>query len=140
MAQGALKLKSKKPARLTKKQQNPKKAAPKIYKPKKNQSTITTSSLNKFHSSSLISNTEKLIATSNKKMNDKIDNDILKNFPINNNFNVIAKNINTNAIKGPQDEIQVKTDYTHSKEIIVLPELKALDPKEEDYTTWKHSN
>lgn len=63
MVQGGNKLKSKKPARVTKKQQNPKAAAPKVYKAKKGASNITLSKLNKVHSSVLTSNTEKLIAS-----------------------------------------------------------------------------
>lgn len=60
MAQGNLKLKNKAPARITKKQVNPKKAAPKIYKPKKGN---VTSKLTKSHQSKLITNTEKLVSS-----------------------------------------------------------------------------
>lgn len=63
MAQGSLKLKQKKPARLTKRQQNPKAAAPKAYKVKKNSSAKTADNLQRKHSGSLIANTEKLIAS-----------------------------------------------------------------------------
>ena len=62
MAQGNLKLKSKQSNRITKKQQNPKKAAPKIIKPKK---TIAKESLKltKIHLGQLMKSTEKLIAS-----------------------------------------------------------------------------
>ncbi|KAK6459078.1 uncharacterized protein RJT20DRAFT_124230 [Scheffersomyces xylosifermentans] len=62
MAQGNLKLKTKAPARVTKKQINPKKAAPKVYKSKKGVS-LDTQKLAKIHSSNLMSSTEKLIAS-----------------------------------------------------------------------------
>ncbi|KAG7664302.1 uncharacterized protein J8A68_002160 [[Candida] subhashii] len=62
MAQGKLKLKAKAPARITKKQQNPKRAAPKILKPKK---TVAKEALklSKVHQSQLVASTEKLIAS-----------------------------------------------------------------------------
>lgn len=60
MAQGNLKLKSKAPARVTKKQINPKKAAPKIHKSKKGD---LTTKLTKHHKSKLIVNTEKLVSS-----------------------------------------------------------------------------
>ncbi|KAI5954518.1 hypothetical protein KGF54_002293 [Candida jiufengensis] len=61
MAQGNLKLKSKSGARVTKKQQNPKKAAPKIIKPKK-QVAKENIKLTKIHQGQLMKSTEKLIA------------------------------------------------------------------------------
>lgn len=60
MAQAPLKVKSKDKKRVTKKQQNPKKAAPKIIKPK-NQQLATMSKLNKAYS--VTASTEKLIAS-----------------------------------------------------------------------------
>jgi hypothetical protein len=62
MAQGKLKLKAKAPARVTKKQMNPKRAAPKILKPKKN-TAVQAAKLSKIHSSQLMSSTEKLISS-----------------------------------------------------------------------------
>jgi len=62
MAQGNLKLKSKGPARVTKKQQNPKRAAPKIIKPKK-QTAKEAQKLTKIHQGQLMKSTEKLIAS-----------------------------------------------------------------------------
>ncbi|KAH3680466.1 hypothetical protein WICMUC_000306 [Wickerhamomyces mucosus] len=60
MAQAPLKVKSKEKTRITKKQQNPKKAAPKIIKPKNKQ----LQQLNKIGKSySVTSSTEKLIAS-----------------------------------------------------------------------------
>ncbi|CDK24341.1 unnamed protein product [Kuraishia capsulata CBS 1993] len=63
MAQGNLKLSKKKPARLTKRQQNPKAAAPKVYRAKKNLTEKKVQLLSKQHNGALISNTEKLIAS-----------------------------------------------------------------------------
>ncbi|EGW34163.1 uncharacterized protein SPAPADRAFT_54347 [Spathaspora passalidarum NRRL Y-27907] len=62
MAQGKIKLKAKAPARVTKKQQNPKRNAPKIIKPKK---TVAKEAkkLTKVHQSQLMTSTEKLIAS-----------------------------------------------------------------------------
>ncbi|CAH6720738.1 uncharacterized protein CLIB1444_04S06788 [[Candida] jaroonii] len=60
MAQGNLKLKSKAPARVTKKQINPKKASKRIIKPKKQS---ITSKLTKVHTSKLVSQTEKLVSS-----------------------------------------------------------------------------
>ncbi|KAI3405907.1 hypothetical protein KGF56_001126 [Candida oxycetoniae] len=62
MAQGNLKLKSRGPSRITKKQQNPKKAAPKIIKPKK-QIAKDKEKLTKVHQGQLIKSTESLIAS-----------------------------------------------------------------------------
>ncbi|KAG7194213.1 uncharacterized protein KQ657_004925 [Scheffersomyces spartinae] len=62
MAQGKLKLKAKAPARVTKKQQNPKNYAPKIVKPKK-QKIIESEKLAKVHKAQLANSTEKLIAS-----------------------------------------------------------------------------
>lgn len=62
MAQGKLKLKSKAPARVTKKQQNPKNYAPKIIKAK-NQRVIDNQKLAKVHKAQLANSTEKLIAS-----------------------------------------------------------------------------
>ncbi|GMM29728.1 hypothetical protein DAMA08_024730 [Martiniozyma asiatica (nom. inval.)] len=64
MAQGNLKLSKKKTARVTKKQKNPKAAAPKIYKTK----NITLKEkqvlkLTKSHQSKLTETTEKLISS-----------------------------------------------------------------------------
>ncbi|CUM62875.1 uncharacterized protein PRCAT00000434001 [Priceomyces carsonii] len=61
MAQGNLKLKNKAPARVTKKQRNPKKAAPKILKPRRS-SALKSQKLNKFHLGHLMKSTEKVIA------------------------------------------------------------------------------
>lgn len=60
MAQGKLKLKSKAPARVTKKQINPKKAAPRNIKPKKKD---VTNLLKRTHTSKLITQTEKLVSS-----------------------------------------------------------------------------
>lgn len=62
MAQGKIKLKSKAPARVTKKQTNPKGAAPRIIKPKKSVAKLAQK-LAKVHLSQLMSSTEKLIAS-----------------------------------------------------------------------------
>ncbi|EMG48762.1 hypothetical protein SBY92_004038 [Candida maltosa Xu316] len=61
MAQGNLKLKSKQAARVTKNQKNPKKAAPKIIKPKK-ATARDSQKLTKTHLGQLMKSTEKLIA------------------------------------------------------------------------------
>lgn len=61
MAQGNLKLKSKKAARVTKKQLNPKKAAPKIIKAKKTTAKEAQNFV-KVHQSQLTTSTEKLIS------------------------------------------------------------------------------
>lgn len=60
MAQAPLKVKTKEKKRITKKQQNPKKAAPKIIKPK-NEKLATMSKLSKCYS--VTASTEKLIAS-----------------------------------------------------------------------------
>jgi len=60
MAQAPLKVKSKEKKRVTKRQQNPKAAAPKIYKPK-NEQLKTMSKLSKSYS--VTAQTEKLIAS-----------------------------------------------------------------------------
>lgn len=60
MTQAPLKVKSKEKKRITKKQQNPKKAAPKIIKPK-NEKLATMSKLSKSYS--VTASTEKLIAS-----------------------------------------------------------------------------
>lgn len=60
MAQGNLKLKPKKAARVTKKQKNPKKAAPKVFKSKKN---VVSDKLLKTQNSKIVATTEKLIAS-----------------------------------------------------------------------------
>lgn len=60
MAQAPLKVKSKDKKRVTKKQQNPKAAAPKIIKPK-NQKLATMSKLKQSYS--VTASTEKLIAS-----------------------------------------------------------------------------
>ncbi|EGV63390.1 hypothetical protein PSN45_004332 [Yamadazyma tenuis] len=60
MAQGNLKLKNKAPARVTKKQINPKKASPRVYKPKKGD---LTANLAKTHHSKLVVDTEKLVSS-----------------------------------------------------------------------------
>lgn len=64
MAQGKLKLSKKKPARVTKKQSNPRAAAPKVYKAKhitaKEKQIIK---LTKGHQSKLTETTEKLISS-----------------------------------------------------------------------------
>lgn len=60
MVQGNLKLKKKAPARVTKKQRNPKKAAPKIIKPKK---ATDSTKLAKVHSASSMKSTEKLVSS-----------------------------------------------------------------------------
>ncbi|RLV95549.1 hypothetical protein JA1_000961 [Spathaspora sp. JA1] len=62
MAQGKIKLKAKSPARVTKKQQNPKRSAPKIIKPKKVVAK-EAKKLSKVHQSQLMTSTEKLIAS-----------------------------------------------------------------------------
>ncbi|KAK6205089.1 uncharacterized protein RJT21DRAFT_124278 [Scheffersomyces amazonensis] len=63
MAQGGSKLKSKGgPGRITKKQSNPKKAAPKIIKAKKSVAK-SSQKLSKVHQSQVMSSTEKLIAS-----------------------------------------------------------------------------
>lgn len=62
MAQGKLKLKTKAPARITKKQKNTRAAAPKVYKAKTTQA-VHAEKLTKIQSSQLISSTEKLIAS-----------------------------------------------------------------------------
>lgn len=59
MAQGVKKLKSKAPARVTKKQLQTRAAAPRIIKPKKATSKLK---LTKVHTSQLMASTEKLIA------------------------------------------------------------------------------
>lgn len=61
MAQGNLKLKSKGPGRVTKKQQNPARAKPKIIKPKK-QTAKEAQKLSKVHQGQLMKSTETLIA------------------------------------------------------------------------------
>ncbi|ODV59537.1 uncharacterized protein ASCRUDRAFT_76933 [Ascoidea rubescens DSM 1968] len=64
MAQGNLKLKDKPLKRITKKQKNPRKAAPKIIKPKKTSKLKTTKNLGTFQKyGNIISSTEKLIAS-----------------------------------------------------------------------------
>jgi hypothetical protein len=60
MAQAPLKVKKKEKTRITKKQQNPKKAAPKIIKPK-NQQLAQLAKLSKTYS--VTQQTEKLIAS-----------------------------------------------------------------------------
>lgn len=61
MVQGKLKQNiKKKPSRVTKHQKNPKKAAPKIFKSKKN---VITNQLLKRQNSSISTSTEKLIAS-----------------------------------------------------------------------------
>lgn len=62
MAQGKLALKSKAPARVTKKQMNPKRNAPKIIKAKKNKAK-EAAKLSKLHLGQLMVLTEKLIAS-----------------------------------------------------------------------------
>lgn len=60
MAQGNLKLKSKNKARLTKKQQNPRAAAPKLIKPK---NTVAKEFYKLKKTAGLASGTEKLISS-----------------------------------------------------------------------------
>lgn len=62
MAQGKLKLKTKAPARVTKKQSSTKAAAPRICKPKKG-GALHTQKLTKVHSAQLQNSTEKLISS-----------------------------------------------------------------------------
>lgn len=62
MAQGKITLKNTKPARVTKKQKNPKGAAPKILKAKKS-TAKQAAKLTKIHQGQLMSSTEKLIAS-----------------------------------------------------------------------------
>lgn len=62
MAQGKLKLKAKKSARVTKKQQNPRPAAPRIYTAKLGSTLKQLQKLTKAHLAKLVSLTEKLIA------------------------------------------------------------------------------
>ncbi|CAN3356795.1 hypothetical protein DICA3_C05776 [Diutina catenulata] len=62
MAQGKLKLNPKKPARLTKKQQNPRNYAPKIIKPKRGKAK-EEQKLTKVQQAQLATSTEKLISS-----------------------------------------------------------------------------
>lgn len=59
MAQGNFKLKSKAPARVTKRQSNPKRCSPRIIKPKK---TSLTSKITKSQRAKINNNTEQLVA------------------------------------------------------------------------------
>ncbi|ODQ80708.1 hypothetical protein BABINDRAFT_60724 [Babjeviella inositovora NRRL Y-12698] len=62
MVQGKSKLKPKKAARVTKQQSNPRAAAPRIHKAKKNASAKNAQKLTNVHLAVLLSSTEKLIA------------------------------------------------------------------------------